>query len=219
MCFVHEDVVFHSLNWGENVLDEFNSDSNVGMLGVVGGHILTSISTCWWSTSCRRGSLIQGNYLNGNYISHRTYYTNNNDEDKFVVAIDGVWMVIRKILFDKISFDSNTYIGFHFYDMDISMQIISLGYKILIVDGVDIEHRSSGNVNGSFYRNCIEFHKKWDYMLPVYSSEDLYKHNYYSVSLFKKLLYQKVYFPLSYHFFNIIRSFVVLLIKLSSLKG
>lgn len=217
LCFAHEDIVYHSKDWGRIVCDVFAQNTEVGMLGLVGGHVLTPISTCWWATDRRRGALRQGLYRNGVYETHMLTWTKSEDKDKFVVSVDGVWMVIRRDLFRKICFDADTYSGFHFYDMDISMQINNLGYKIMIVEGIDVEHKSTGKVNASFYRNCIAFHNKWDSMLPVFSfeptAEDI---QIFNVPTFKRLLYQKVYFPLSAYLFKPTRFIVKAIANLQS---
>ena len=209
LCFAHEDIFYRSNSWGEIVVDAFARDFNVGMLGLVGGHVLTRISTCWWSTDRLRGVLWQGTVENGTYKSHLARWTKQDDTDKYAVSVDGVWMVIRKSLFSRIKFDSDTYSGFHFYDMDISMQVNCSGYKILIIDGVEVEHKSAGRVNASFYRNCIAFHKKWDKMLPIYSSlPSANDQRLFDISRVKQLLYHRVYFPLCAYFFRPTRRLV-----------
>ncbi len=44
-----------------------------------------------------------------------------NDAD--VVAVDGLFFAIRRELFEKVSFDTTTFTDFHFYDLDICLQI------------------------------------------------------------------------------------------------
>lgn len=169
ICFMHEDIVYWSQDWGRQVLSEFASDENVGMLGLIGSHFLTSMSNTW-VTNKRRGQVREGRGIGKDYGAKMCYMTDYNDTDRDVVAVDGLWMVIRKNLFDIISFDSLTYKGFHFYDMDICMQVLQSGYKIRIADKIDIEHKSSGNMDVQYYLNCIQFHKKWDAYLPISSS-------------------------------------------------
>ena len=45
----------------------------------------------------------------------------------------GVWFCIRKKLFEHVKFDDKNYSGFHFYDIDISMQIQAQGFQIFSV--------------------------------------------------------------------------------------
>lgn len=60
LCFMHEDVIFHSLNWGNEVINSFN-DPSVGLLGVIGSCYLSKQSMGWWSVkNATTGSIIQG---------------------------------------------------------------------------------------------------------------------------------------------------------------
>lgn len=77
-------------------------------------------------------------------------------------------MATRKELFlNQLYWDTKTYNGFHFYDMDISMQVIEKGLKIQIIEDLLIEHKSKGQLNKSFYKNSKIFHQKWDNHLPI----------------------------------------------------
>lgn len=167
LCFMHQDIIFHSKNWGKKIRKAF-SDKQIGMIGVIGTTFFSSAMAAWWNAPllAKKGKIIQGNTTNGIYKTYAVKYDNYTSDD-FVIAVDGLWMCIRKCLFKerKISFDYVTYSGFHFYDMDISFQVIEKGYKILIVD-IDIEHKSLGNVNDSFYEERINLQKKWGSFMP-----------------------------------------------------
>lgn len=169
LCFMHEDVLYYTSNWGQLCINEL-SCSQIGLLGVIGTHYLSPFSTYWIDSGINHGKIIQGYEKKG---KHCTKEWNWNNKDKYsnnVVAIDGLWMCARKEIFDKgIKFDNITYKGFHFYDMDISMQVIKKGYKIKIVDNLLIEHTSLSFMNRSFTDNCIKFHKKWRAILPIQS--------------------------------------------------
>ena len=86
------------------------------------------------------------------------------------MAIDGLWFCCRKSLFNgKIAFDERTYNGFHMYDMDLSMQVIMAGYKILVTDEVLVEHTRASFYDTAFRTACKRFHQKWNNRLPVMS--------------------------------------------------
>lgn len=169
LCFMHEDVLYYTLNWGQLCINEL-SDSQIGLLGVIGTHYLSPFTTYWIDSGINHGKIIQGYEKKG---KHCTQEWNWNNKDKYsnnVVAIDGLWMSARKEIFNKgIKFDDITYKGFHFYDMDISMQVIQKGYKIKIIDDLLIEHTSLSFMNQSFTESCIKFHKKWRDILPIQS--------------------------------------------------
>lgn len=181
LCFMHEDIIFHSKNWGNIIKNIFNNEK-VGIIGVIGGYYIGKFSTDWYSSRITRGEIIQG-YYKKNLYQKKHFNVNKYNYGPYVAAIDGLWMCIPKNLFTnhKIQWDSNTFHGFHLYDLDICMQVNSLGYKIQIADDILIEHQSSGNPNKTFYDNCVLFHKKWNRILPFTStlqinSEDIEKY-------------------------------------------
>lgn len=166
LCFMHEDVTFHSADWGGKCERQLKENPRIGMLGVLGGYYMSRLSCNWVSSGIIRGQLIQG-YVKGKHNEVRYSHTDYNHYGNDVVAIDGLWMFIRRNLFGKyINWDTKNYSGFHFYDTDMSMQIVQSGYKIAIAD-IMVEHKSTGCFNRAFWDNYLVFHTKWRNFLPV----------------------------------------------------
>jgi Glycosyltransferase like family len=46
LCFIHEDVFFHSNNWGVNVVAHLQ-DKKTGILGIAGGDLVTKVPASW----------------------------------------------------------------------------------------------------------------------------------------------------------------------------
>jgi hypothetical protein len=46
LCFVHEDVKFHSQNWGEYLLETLKTES-IGILGICGGKYYPNVPGGW----------------------------------------------------------------------------------------------------------------------------------------------------------------------------
>ncbi len=170
VCFMHDDVKMLSGNWGEICL-KMLEDAQVGLLGLIGTHYLSPFSVYWLSSGINHGRIMQGFEKKG---VHCTEEWNWNKHDKYgsrVVAIDGIWMCCPKSVFDGgIRFDEDTYDGFHFYDMDLSMQIVQSGRTILVADDILAEHTTQSRYNHSFLESCKCFHRKWNDLLPVMSS-------------------------------------------------
>lgn len=167
LCFMHEDLIFHSNHWGEILINTLK-DTSIGLIGTMGTYYLDTYSVYWTIQTLMRGSLVHK--TNNNKYEIRK--CNDHPElGNYAVAIDGLWMATRKELFNNsIFWDTKTYSGFHFYDMDLSLQIFTKGYKIKIIDNISIEHKTKGIVNESFYINSMKFHKKWDKYLPITSA-------------------------------------------------
>ena len=76
-----------------------------------------------------------------------------------VVLLDGVFLAMRKDLFDAVKFDE-TLAGFHGYDFDISAQAVIAGYNNYVVYDILLEHFSEGNRDAAYYVNLTNIHKK-----------------------------------------------------------
>lgn len=167
LCFIHEDVVFMSKDWGDKICQSFQNRA-VGLLGVIGGHYMGNFSRSWGDSGLISGQVIQGGRKgHAVKIVHDEYRYLNGD----VVAVDGLFLASKKILFDNgtLSWDETSYEGFHFYDMDISMQVLKAGLSIKIIDGLLIQHNSCSFYNDSFYQNYKIFYTKWGNIFPVIS--------------------------------------------------
>lgn len=167
LCFMHEDVIFHSSGWGAKV-EHHLADNKVGMLGVAGMMVVPS-----------KGDARMGGYFCNNIP---TRYTTQEETPRHVTqnfiqptvarieevaAIDGVWFCIPKKLFDRIRFDDVTFHGFHIYDLDISLQVLMQHKKIVICNDIIMEHMSNGIFSEVFLENLIKFQDKWHGILPL----------------------------------------------------
>ena len=163
LCFMHEDVLYHTQNWGLNVEKRFCNDNSLGLIGVLGSHYLANCV-------CNVGDsgLLSSNYYTKDkekYYYRDKYFDETGATE--VVCVDGMWFCIRKSLFNnKIEFDE-TFPGFHYYDMDICLQIVKNNYKVEVVNDVLVEHFSQGDIDACFIKNSFKFYEKWKEYLPL----------------------------------------------------
>lgn len=155
VCFMHDDISYQSNDWGTIVAGQLHK-SNVGAVGVAGAPYFSTLPGAWWS-----GGLIC------QHVSGETEYAYAPIQDYAlpVVVLDGLWFCIKKKLFTQISFDENRFSGFHFYDVDISLQIKHLGYEILSLYNITMSH-SPGKLDVVWLQNALILQKKWEKQLP-----------------------------------------------------
>jgi len=166
LCFMHEDIVFHTENWGVMSIEAIENAS-VGMLGVQGCVYFCQSATYWNRSLFRKAHYIQDRNGVKEKVIEQDYPCGND-----VVAIDGMWMFIKRECFDnRIRWDEDHFHHFHMYDMDLSMQMIQHGYKIRVLNDLWIEHNSMGNYDKAFFEDNQIFHEKWDSFLPVSTIE------------------------------------------------
>ena len=164
ICFIHEDILFHTSNWGIKIVTHL-SDPLTGIIGVCGCTTILKIPSPWslydpsmyilQSTPSQRKQKLQQSGFN------------LNSAKKEVIAVDGVFMCAKKELFQKISFDEASFKGYHSYDIDICLQAHMAGYKNYSVNDVLIEHFSKGSHNLGWINNSLNLSDKWSAQLPI----------------------------------------------------
>ena len=165
ICFVHEDIKFHTLNWGDKLM-KLLSKPQIGLVGVSGSVYKSAIPSSW--TACRdihyRLNTIQ-HYLNSIIPLHHEI---NPEKIKYskVATVDGVFLATRKDILNEISFDENILTGFHGYDLDISLQVAQK-HEVVVTHQILLEHFSPGNFNKEWAYDSIQLHKKWRNILPL----------------------------------------------------
>ncbi len=167
LCFMHDDVLFHSLLWGREVESYFQNHSNVGLIGVIGAHFMPQIPSAWWDNELLFGHLLQGSEQNGKYVVEEVNYTKHVESSSSVAVVDGMWMCFPRHIFDRIDWDNISFCGFHGYDVDISFQVWSQGYEVHVIEGILIEHKSIGVVQSAYYNTIEQVYKKWNERLPL----------------------------------------------------
>jgi len=164
LCFMHDDILFHTQDWGKAVVRHFE-DKLIGAIGIAGGKYLSYMPGTWSSSGFWEQNIIHTDKAENKVALEAVIKTEGNKTE--VTAVDGVWFCIPKRLFGEIKFDEKTFKGFHYYDLDICMQIVNKGYKIYAVFDVLIEHFSKGSLNRSWMENALIFQHKWWFKLPV----------------------------------------------------
>ncbi|UYZ61369.1 glycosyltransferase family protein [Hymenobacter weizhouensis] len=164
LCFMHEDIRFHTPGWGRIVTDILQ-DPTVGVLGVTGGQYQVAAPAAWWGCGL---DLCRENVLNLFEDGHTELDLRNPEGAKLtdVAVVDGLWMCSRKEVWQQYPFDSQTFTEFHFYDIDYCTEIFLHGLRVCVTFEVLIEHHSRGSVNKSWVRNALKYQEKRRRQLP-----------------------------------------------------
>lgn len=164
LCFVHEDVLFLTPDWGKNIAKHL-TNPEVGIVGVAGGDAMTPAPTGWFALN-KSMNIVESN-ADRSESQHSFAPVGYANLTRSVVLLDGVFLCMRRNLFDVIRFDENL-TGFHGYDLDISIQSFLAGYKNLVMYDVLIEHFSKGTFGWNYYKNVIYITQKWGLQLPLF---------------------------------------------------
>lgn len=163
LCFIHDDILFHTQDWGKVVQRILDQDQQIGLIGVAGAKSKTKMPSLWWS--CPKEdkiiSIIQ-------HIPNREIQRWHSGFEKEslveVVAIDGVFMAMRKDY--RIRFHSEM-TGFHNYDLNLSFESKKLGHKIMVTNEILIEHFSLGTIKGEWVESAYQLYVLYKNILPL----------------------------------------------------
>ena len=163
LCFLHEDILIKSTNWGTDIIQFFEQNQNIGAIGVAGSTYKSCVPSVW----------AQGLYETDhvNLIQHyrKTISTNTeNIGEPFseVKTLDGVFLFTKKEVWQNHNFDETTFDRFHCYDLDFCLQVVQQS-KIFVFNNLLIEHFSSGSLNKDWVHYSIKLSEKWKSVLPV----------------------------------------------------
>ncbi|AZI21186.1 glycosyltransferase [Chryseobacterium taklimakanense] len=152
LLFLHEDVRFDSLNWGNILVDKYFQLPNVGILGLAGDKVKFHLPYGFSS------GLMNSGYM---FVKHR-----EGDEKHFLIPetplkvkpMDGVFLAMKKNVWQDLKFDERLK-GFHFYDLEITMRA-SEKYQNYLVHDIGFFHFSTGNFGTEWVKACIKFNKR-----------------------------------------------------------
>lgn len=77
-----------------------------------------------------------------------------------IAVLDGVFLAAKRQVFDAITFDSDTFDGFHLYDIDWSYRAAMAGFKIAVTGDLLLVHASRGS-----------FDPKWEWYAERYCAK------------------------------------------------
>ena len=170
LCFMHEDISFETHNWGGKVLQLFEENNKLGLLGVAGSNYKPVIP-CGWSAPYAdiHGQTMYMRLIQSFKNKKVDQFVNNNPKNEIlskVVSIDGVWFCTRKHIAEEIGFDEITFKGFHCYDVDFSLGVFQK-YDVAVTFEILLRHFSEGSFDFNWVSECIKLHNKWKNLLPI----------------------------------------------------
>lgn len=162
LCFLHEDVLFQTHAWGNKILETFNSDSEIGLIGIAGCKYKSAYFSGWFSNNKK---LDCANYIHQYETGIEAVHLSPEDNNLLqeVICIDGVFMCSKKEAWQASKFNEDLLKGFHFYDIDFSLKIAQ-SYKVVVSYEVQLKHITSG---GDYSNNWVEIAIKYHQNSPI----------------------------------------------------
>jgi glycosyltransferase involved in cell wall biosynthesis len=165
LCFMHEDIAIKTNNWGQILIDLFK-DPQLGLVGLAGSSYRPLTPSNWsgFSPTSIYMNILQSFKFTNKEDLH-DYVNPNNAKLEKVICVDGVWLSTTKNIATNLKFDSDTFLDFHGYDIDLSLSI-GQKHKIAVTYDILINHLSEGNFNSKWMEDNIRLFNKWNKILP-----------------------------------------------------
>jgi GT2 family glycosyltransferase len=78
-----------------------------------------------------------------------------------ICVMDGLFFAARRAVVEKIKFDSQTFDGFHHYDLDFTFAAHLAGFRLAVATDLLLLHRSPGNKDERWKHYARLFHQKY----------------------------------------------------------
>lgn len=195
LCFMHEDVELKTFEWGKSVLNTFDSDPGIGVLGVAGSGYKSLTPMGWYCVEFEGPYRSFQNILQGfKSVEKEDIHAYHNPVDSQlneVICVDGVWFCARKEVVQRFSFDEKLLRGFHGYDLDFCLSVYG-HHKIMVTYDVLMRHESEGSFDKKWLSEILKVHRKWSKSLPITNSDASEKEIYYTEKRAVKNLVEKM---------------------------
>lgn len=164
LCFLHEDVLFVTTNWGNILVNQIAE--GVDVIGIAGSKYKSSTPSGWFTTLADLDccNIIHKNKL-GEFKKDLFKSPESNATIEKVCCIDGVFIACKKEVWNRIRFNEELLKGFHVYDLDFSLRAAKI-YTVAVTYLIDLIHFSYGSYDEAWVKETFIFHDYYKNNLP-----------------------------------------------------
>ena len=174
LCFMHEDLLMKTENWGQRVIDIFKADPRLGLIGIAGNQYKSAAPSSWYCYENEAPELLNFQLIQRyKYSQKETSKIVSNPQNQSLVevaTVDGVWFCCTRAALEHYTFDQTMLKGFHGYDLDFSLGI-GQHFKIAVTYEILIEHFSEGYTDRNWLKDILKLHAKWSKILPINTAQ------------------------------------------------
>jgi glycosyltransferase involved in cell wall biosynthesis len=164
LCFVHEDIIFHTPVWGKRLINHF-TETQARLIGILGSTIKTRAHSSVHIPYPKLNRHCQLQRYENNVLDH--FYENPYNEQKAEVCVlDGLFIAATKSAWEETKFSEDYLTGFHGYDIDFSLKNFQRG-KVIVVYDILLEHMSLGTFSKNWIDTQLLVTKRWKKHLPL----------------------------------------------------
>ena len=168
LCFVHEDVIFTTQNWGVKLMDHFKNDARLGLIGIAGCKYKSKVPS-GWATGLAEIDCCNIIHLDSKGNQQKMYFNPlPGSLTQEVTVLDGVLLCCPKKVWQAVRFDDILLKDFHLYDLDFSFRVAEK-YKVMVSFEIELIHLTEGgNFSDKWVEATLTWHEKMNAKLPAY---------------------------------------------------
>lgn len=164
-CFIHEDIRFDTMNWAGHLLKAFEDHPETGLIGIAGAKYKSKTAS-GWSTGLTDLDCCNIRHQDKDGQVLNIYLNPNNTTFEPVANVDGVFIAIRREVWQTSRFNETDLRGFHLYDIDFSFHVLQ-HWKAAVLYNIDIMHfTQGGNYGDAWVEPTLHWHAKFSKELP-----------------------------------------------------
>lgn len=191
LCFMHEDIIFKSQGWGDELIKFVDITVNCGVIGFAGSNYVSRFHAFWWYN----GKIVRNYFTPASKDKSLLIHKKTHDTERYIptVVLDGLFLFCSRSTWASSPFDEDTFTHFHFYDMDFSLSKFNEGLTNYVCNTIDLVHLSSGTLARDHFDNAILFRNKYRHLLPLIPQNYGYFRTLFNelTSSFRLLLYAR----------------------------
>jgi hypothetical protein len=212
IAFFHCDLMIHEKGWDKRVVEAFDADPDLNLIGFAGSNEIDELGGRGAGTMLNyRGAHFEGIGTASPAEAHGRKMTGLEP----AAVLDHMSMIFRRTELEQLTPQEGNFAPFHFYDRILSCEVLERDGHIAVL-GVDCDHFSGGTAGGAGEADALmrawldEHHIAYQEDRPdiamYLASEFLFKQKYmhngfaplrvqpdYSIQRPKESMYHKVY--------------------------
>lgn len=154
IVFCHDDIEILCDRFYDRLIDALDG---ADLVGVVGTTLLQGPALAWTPQKHLHGAVTHRDQAGRFYPSLCSAAGPRIDS---AVVLDGLFMATRRHVVEAIGYDSVTFGGWHFYDLDFSYRAWKAGLKLRIQTDMHLLHASKGSFDANYVAYSARFAKK-----------------------------------------------------------
>ncbi len=160
LCFLHEDIVFNSVGWGERIEAKL-SEPDCGVIGFAGSVIrLNGYGRGWLHGSYTARQHFVQHYKGAQAPKSYLRFGYRGGDFEQVAVLDGMMLFVRRDVWSEMLFDEELLTRFHGYDIDFCLSVATR-YRNYVCYTMDIEHLSGGSYTTDWGSQMALVDAKW----------------------------------------------------------